>query len=98
MELNLIRTSYKIQRKNKSTFFGKNEIKKIIKILLFLFFLILSTYRGTKAIKEDQAFSFVTHTFALTGEEDYLMFKPSARVLIAKSIFGIPFFAQFSAV
>ena len=28
-----------------------------------------------KAIKEDQAFSFVTHTFALTGEEDYLMFK-----------------------
>ena len=43
----------------------------------------------TKAIKEDQAFSFVTHTFALTGEDDYLMFKPSARVLLAKSIVSI---------
>ena len=38
-----------------------------------------------KAIKEDQAFSFDTNTFALTAEEDYLMFKPSARVLSAKS-------------
>ena len=36
-----------------------------------------------KGYKEDQAFLFVTHTFALTGEEDYLMFKPSARVLSA---------------
>ena len=33
-----------------------------------------------EAIKEDQAFSFDTHTFALTSEEDYLMFKPLARV------------------
>ena len=52
----------------------------------------MSTYRWTKAIKEDQAFSFVTHTFALTGEEDYLMFKPSIRVLSTKSIFNIPIF------
>ena len=45
-----------------------------------------------KSYKNDQAFSFVTHTFALTGEEDYLIFKPSARVLSAKSIFNIPIF------
>ena len=65
-----MRTSYKSQRKNKNTFFGKSEseIRKRIKILLYLFFLILSTYRGTKAIKEDQIFSFDTHKFSLTDE------------------------------
>ena len=64
----------------------------------------MSTYRWTKAITEGLPI-YNTH-FALTGEEEYLMFKPSARVLSAKSIFSIfaqlslafHFFGQISAV
>ena len=72
-----MRTSYQSQRKNKSTFFGncESEIRERI-ILLFLFFLILSTYRWTKAIKEDQVFSFEDTLLLSQGKKIILCSNP----------------------